>query len=383
MKPMKVGVIGAGIISEIYLENMTGRFGDRLEVTRIAANHVEHAARRAAQFSPAVEARYGHGITACTNAEVYADPEVEMIVNLTPVGAHYGIIRDALNAGKHVYTEKTITDDLAQAAELVKLADDRGLYLGSAPDTFLGAALQTARKAIDDGRLGTVTGFAACANRDNDTLLTLFKFLREPGAGVALDYAVYYMTALVSLLGPVAETAAYIRAPYPAHVNRNPADPEFGKTFDAPNESEISAILRMESGVTGTFTLAGDSILQDKAYFTIHGTKGMLVLCDPNGFGGDVKLIPNTDFFHPANPINPWEGAPEEVLPPVSIYGDNCRGIGPWEMAGAIREGRPNRASKELAYHVLDVLTAMLRSGAAHTFAEVPSTCGRPEPFRE
>lgn len=116
---------------------------------------------------------------------------------------HYELIKKALLAGKHVYTEKTMTDEVNKAKELVELAEEKGLYLGSAPDTFLGAALQTARRAIDDGILGEIHSFAISANRNNDLLLSVFSFLRQPGGGILYDYGVYYLTALTSLFGSV------------------------------------------------------------------------------------------------------------------------------------------------------------------------------------
>ena len=202
-KKMRVGVIGAGAISDIYLKNMTGRFSDKLEVVCIAANHIENAQKKAAQY----------GLRACTTEELCAAPDVDMAVILTPVGTHAGLIRQALEAGKHVYTEKTLTDNLKEAAELVRLADEKGLCLASAPDTFLGSALQTARKAIDDGMLGEIHSFVISANRNNSILLSMFSFLRQPGAGILYDYAVYYLTALVSLLGPIARVGGVIGKP--------------------------------------------------------------------------------------------------------------------------------------------------------------------------
>ena len=133
--------------------------------------------------------------------EMLDDPEIRMIVNLTPAHTHYSVIRAALEHGKHVYTEKTLTDDINKSAELVRLANEKGLYLGSAPDTFMGAALQTARFAIDSGMLGEIHSFAVSANRNNDILLSLFDFLRKPGGGIVCDYAVYYVTALVKPAG--------------------------------------------------------------------------------------------------------------------------------------------------------------------------------------
>ena len=166
---MNIGVIGSGAISGIYLKNLTENHPN-IRVAALASRHPENARKRAQQF----------GLRACTVEELLADPEIEMIVNLTPVGVHYEIIRRCLEAGKHVYTEKTITDHYETAKELLTLADEKGLYLGSAPDTFLGSALQAARAAIDGGMLGRIHSFAISANRNNDLLLSVFSFLREP-----------------------------------------------------------------------------------------------------------------------------------------------------------------------------------------------------------
>ncbi len=363
MKQMKVGVIGAGAISDIYLKNMIHRFS-ALEVVGIASAGMDSARKKAEEYH----------LRACTVDEMVADPEIEMIVVLTPVGSHEALIRKALEHGKHVYTEKTLTDAPETARALLELAEEKGLYLGSAPDTFLGASLQTARKALDDGVLGEVHSFAVSATRCNDVLLSMFRFLREPGCGILYDYAVYYLTALVSLLGPVERAGAMISAPYPTHTGIIPGLPDYGKPFDSPNESQVSAILKMRSGVTGTLHLDAETVNADEAYFTIYGTKGMLKLTDPNQFGGDVLFFPTV--------TDGWKPLEARKLPLVSEFSDNCRGIGPQEMAEAIREGRPNRASKEMAYHVLEVLSVLLAGGKDGAFGEIVSTCDRPEPMR-
>ena len=191
-KKMRVGVVGCGAISDIYLTNMIHNF-ENLEVAACCAGHLEHAKKKAEQY----------GIKGCTYEEILADPSIEMVVILTPAPTHEGLIRQALEAGKHVYTEKTMTLAPETAAKLIELAEEKHLYLGSAPDTFLGSALQTARKAIDDGLIGEVTSFEACANRDLDLLASIFRFLRMPGGGICYDFGVYYLTAIVSLFGPV------------------------------------------------------------------------------------------------------------------------------------------------------------------------------------
>lgn len=362
VKPVRTAVVGAGAISDIYIINMKERFSI-LEVVAVCANHMESAKKKAEKY----------GLKACTYEEILEDDSIEMIVNLTPACVHYDIIKRALLAGKHVYTEKVMTDDPKTAAELVALAEEKQLYLGSAPDTFLGSAIQTARKAIDDGLIGEVTSCAAAANRDNNVLLSMFSFLRMPGGGICMDYGVYYMTTLVSLLGPVKKTAAMVRAPYPTHVNIWPKSPEYGQVMDTPNESQVTAILEFESGITGTFHVNADSVLKDLAYIAIYGTKGVLYLPDPNQFGEKVRLVRNMPSWDD-------EIVVEELLT-MHGFSDNSRGIGPAEMAWAIRQGRANRASKEQAYHVLEVLDAILKSGETGTFQEIASRCERPEPL--
>lgn len=358
-KAMKVGVVGCGSISDIYLKNMIGVF-DNLEVVACCAAHLENARKKAEQY----------GILGCTYEEILANPEIEMVVILTPAPTHYGLIRQALEAGKHVYTEKTLTIDLPQARELAALADEKGLYLGSAPDTFLGAAWQRARQVIDSGALGQITSFQICGNRCLDWLTSYFKFLRLPGGGICFDYGVYYLTALVSLLGPVGQVSAVVENRKPVRVDCNPDSPDYGKEFAYDNEGQVTAILRLENGVTGTFTLNGESLLADMAQFTIYGTEGVLKLTDPNGFGGDIRIVR----------FNNWQFE-EEIVDNSLPCGENSRGLGPSEMAAAIREGRPNRASKELALHVLDVICAMMASHEKGGFVPVESSCSMPDPL--
>lgn len=359
LKPMRVGVVGAGMISEIYLKNMIHRF-DALEVVAVCSVRMDSARRRAAQF----------GIEARTFEDILSDPSIEMIVNLTPTPAHEDIIRRALEAGKHVYTEKTLTGEYATAIALMDLAAEKGLWLGSAPDTFLGAALQTARKAIDEGLLGDIHSFAIASNRDNRLLTSFFRFLNLPKGDVGHDYAVYYLTALVSLLGPVKQVAAYARNPYPTHIDQNPDMPTFGQPIDTPNVSEIMGILRLESGVAGTVHFNNDSAMADQALFALYGTEGILYLPDPNTFGGEVTFLPAARSF---------EDAPlPRVLECPFDYAENSRGLGPAEMAAAIRAGRPNRASAQMACHVLEVIDALLEDGR---FVDIQSTCARPEPL--
>ncbi len=363
-RKLGTGVIGCGEISDIYLKNMISVF-DNLEVVACAAAHVENARKKAQQY----------GIRGCTVEELLSDDTIDLVVVLTPAPTHYELVKKALEAGKHVYTEKAMTIAPDTAAELVKLADEKGLYLGSAPDTFLGASWQTARKMIDEGKLGEITSFQISANRNLDFLASLFGFLRMPGGGICYDYGVYYLTTLVSLLGPVKRVAASVKNGRPIRINAAPQSPEYGKAFDYPNESQVCAVVELENGIMGNFALNGDSVLADQAVFLLYGTKGILKLTDPNQFGGKNAFMANFCDF---SQVPVWEEIENEFP-----YEDNSRGIGPSEMADAILSGRKNRTSKEMAYHVLDVVDTMMRSSQSGRFEEVLSVCERPEAMPE
>lgn len=358
-KKWKVGVIGSGRISEEYLRNMTSLFTN-LEVVACSASRIENARKRAEQF----------GIAARTNEEIFSDPDIDMVVILVPAPMHAPLIEQALKAGKHVYTEKTMTVSLEDAKRLLELAEEKGLYLGSAPDTFLGAAYQTARKAIDDGLIGEPISFSMNINRNLDFMASLFEFLRLPGGGFAYDYGVYYLTALVSLLGPVTSLYSVVKNKAAERINCAPGHPDFGKPYPYENESQIYALVNMENGMTGTISMDGDSALQDLAYFYIYGSKGVLKLSCANDFGGDIVLIPSS--FDP-------EAAKPQILPSTSPFTQNNRGIGPAEMADAFFCGKPNRASGEMAYHVLDIIQQLMTSSETNRSVQVASTCRRPE----
>ena len=189
---MTVGVTGAGAISDIFLENMINRF-EILNVKSICSRKFEKAEKKAEQY----------GIQATTYQEMLMDPDIEIIVNLTPADAHFEVIKAALEAGKHVFTEKAMAETYQQAKALCRLADEKGLYLGSAPETFMGSACQTGIKAVREDMAGEVTSFHIQANRNLDLLTSFAPSLRVPGGGIGMDYGIYYLTEVLSILGPV------------------------------------------------------------------------------------------------------------------------------------------------------------------------------------
>lgn len=346
---MKTAVVGCGQISDIYLTNMMKRF-HTLEVTACCAAHLESAQKKAAEY----------GIKACSYEEILEDATIEMVVILTPAPTHYELIKKALLHGKHVFTEKTMTLDLKEAKELANLADQQEIYLGCAPETFLGDSLQTAKRVIEEGLIGEVTSFHMCANRDYDYLTSQVGFLRMPGGGICYDYSVYYLTALVYLLGSVKSVYAEVDNYKPIRKNILTNSPEYGKCFESPNESIAAAVLRMKSGVMGTCVMNAESNRDDRADFRIYGTKGILILSDPNQFGGEIRFIQNETLQRTGNIQDYSE---EKRLEQCSRFSDNCRGIGPSEMAVAIRSRRPCMTDKEMAVHVLDIIDKIIRSG--------------------
>ena len=354
-----VGVCGCGKISKIYLENMTRRFSN-LHVISCCAGHLEHAKRRAIEFN----------IEATTYDAMLRDERIQLVVILTPVPTHADLIRKALLAGKHVYSEKAICLNVEEAKDLQKMARERGLYLCVAPDTFLGEALQTARKTIDTGKIGKVTGFSISANRNQDILGAMFSFLNLPGGGIDLDYGIYYITALVSLLGPIAEVTAIEDNPKPRRKNPIPQSSEFGREYNSPNVSRVAAILKTKSGIPGTIFLNSESIITDLAHFYIYGTEGVLTLCDANRFGGIVRRITMGSDYNRLQEENIDLGLPFE---------DNARGVGTSEEASAILSEEKSRMDCAMAIHVLDILKTMEESNRIGKTLIVSTNCERPK----
>ena len=351
-KIFKIGMIGAGAISDIYITNIQTKFKN-LELVAISANHLENAEKKAEKYS----------LTACTTEELLRREDIEIVVVLTPVATHYALIKQALNANKHVYTEKTICETTKQAEELLKLAEEKKLVLGCAPDTFLGSCFQTAKAALEEGKIGTVHSFAISINRNNDILTAMFPFLRQPGAGALRDYMVYYLTALTHLLGPIEKCSAMIQSPYLTRINPVPNTSGYNEEISTPNESIIVSALQLRNGCIGTIHENNETLIIDFAEFTLYGTKGILKLGNPNEFGNPVHLLEVSSKFE----------ITDTVLDTIGEYSENDRGVGLAEMAEAIEEKKKPLASAEMAYHVLEVIEAMERSSISGKAEEICS----------
>ena len=357
IKPVKTAVVGCGAISDAYLSTMINRF-KILEVIGCCDRNLDKAQAQAQKY----------GLKTLTIEEILADESIELVVNLTTPVAHYAVIKQLLEGGKHVYTEKVMTVELEHAAELVKIAAEKQLYLGAAPDTFLGSAIQTARYVVDSGMLGDITSCYCALTRDGDLLNRAFPFTTKPGGGIGFDVGIYFITALLSILGPVREVSGIVRT-------RNPERPDFtlehfGESYSIECENLMAGTLQFECGTVGTMVFDSNSIfiLPEKPHLVLCGTLGIMYMADPNSFGGDVKVIlkGNNEPFS---------------MPSSHAFSEVCRGIGVAEMAWSMRQGRTNRASKEMAYHALEVLHGIVKSSATRSNQVIRSTFEKTPPI--
>lgn len=350
-RKIKTAVIGCGMISNIYIKNLKNLF--RIIDLVAVGNRSRAAAEEKAKI---------YGIDrVMTIDEIAASDEIELVVNLTPAYVHYDIIKKMLLSGKHVWTEKTMTATLDEARELVKIAEEKGLYLGAAPDTVLGAGLQTARRAIETDMIGKISSGIVVINRNQPLNSEYYTFLRGKGGSLPYDVGVYYIGALLSLLGPVKAIRAF-GASAPLHT------PEFmyadveEESWQIPGSNVISASLQFECGTLVSVLFDGNTINAPQHNITLFGSRGILKIGDPNTFDGSVSLVYadqpecTLPFTHGYNGVNTIEESP------FDFYGH--RGVGVAEMAYAIRTGRPNRCSKEYGLHCMEVLEGMEESAA-------------------
>ncbi|THF79884.1 Gfo/Idh/MocA family protein [Cohnella fermenti] len=353
---VKVGIIGTGNISGIYLQN--GQRFDSMEVVACADLDVERARARGEEF----------GIRGCSVEELLADPDIRMVINLTIPQAHAPVALQALEAGKHVYTEKPLAATREEGLQVLEAARSRGLLVGGAPDTFLGGGIQTCIKLIEDGAIGTPIGATAfMMGRGPEAWHPNPDFFYQHGGGPLFDMGPYYLTALIALLGPIKRAAGSARITFPERIATS--EKLYGKKIPVETPTHIASVLDFESGPIATlltsFDINGGSVLPR---IELYGSEGTLLVPDPNTFDGPVKL----------------RRAGEEAWSEVPLtHGktENARGIGAADMAQAIRTGRPHRASGELAYHVLDAMYGILDSSAAGAHYSMRSTCPKPAAF--
>lgn len=354
MKEIKAAVVGCGSISDIYMANITSGKFSILKLAGCSDLMTERMEQSAGKF----------GIRAMALEEICADPEIEMVINLTTPAAHYPIIKQCLLAGKHVWSEKMIAVELEQGRELVALAEEKGLHLGVAPDTFLGAGIQTAKYIVDAGLIGEPISCRASVSRNYAIYGEFLPHLYQKGAGIGFDMGGYYLTALAAILGPARSVSAFTSIHAPERRNTRIGAPGFDRPFTIEAPNVLAAAIQYESGVLGTLHMNSDCILDEKTNLEIYGTEGILTMGDPNLFGAPVYL--QKTLSEPA------------AFPFTHGYAENSRGLGAAEMAWSIKAGRNHRASKEMAYHVFEMMHGILRSAAGGEAYRLKSTFAKP-----
>jgi predicted dehydrogenase len=353
MHPVTIGLIGTGNISEIYLTNAR-RFPE-LNLIACADINAPAAAAKAA----------AHGLQAMTPEALLADPRIEVVLNLTTPQHHVPVGLQILAAGKHLYAEKPLAVTFADGQRLMAAARAANLRIGSAPDTFLGGSHQTARSALDAGRIGAPRAGACFMMVPGHELWHPNPdFYYAEGGGPMLDMGPYYITCLVNLLGPVSHVTAAHRA---ATTTRTIASgPRAGEVVPVTVPTHIAAILGFASGPQVTLTTSFDVWKHAHTHIEIYGDTGSMIVPDPNRFDGEVQV---------ATGKGDWQ-----ALPTAHPHGDdNWRILGLADMARAIREDRPHRASGDLALHVLEVMEAALVSGTEGRRVEITTRVDRPE----
>ena len=358
MKKTKIAFIGVGSISGIYLENLTNTF-KQIEIIGVCDLEREKA-------EAAVE-KYGIPKIYETMADVFADPEVEIVLNLTRPWEHYEVTKGALEAGKHVYSEKPLGANKEEGEKLVALAQEKGLLIAGAPDTFLGASIQTCRKLIDDGFIGEVIGCnASMICRGHESWHPAPDFYYQTGGGPMMDMGPYYITAMVNLLGRVKGVTSVARTSYAQRVIGSA--PRAGEVIEVEVPTHITGILEFENGAIGNLLTTFDVVWNEQARFEIFGSEGTLIVPDPNFFGEKVLLL------------RPESGEYKE-MPLLFDYKENSRGLGVAEMAFAIEQNQKPRTNMEQTFHVLDVLTAFQRSSDKKAYEEITSSFTKTPPM--
>ncbi len=375
-----VGVLGIGDISDVYFQNL--KKYDIVNVMGCASRSLEKAQKKANQHH--IPKAYA------TAQELIADPEIDIVLNLTLPAVHGELNMQALQAGKHVYSEKPLAATFAQAEKIMQLAQEKGLYVGCAPDTFLGGRLQTIRKLLDDGVIGDVVAASAfVVSHGHEWFHPSPAFFYQKGAGPLLDIGPYYMTALLSLLGPVKKCCAMSKRTFAERTIES--EPKKGEIIPVEVDTHITSNLEFANGAIATMITSFDIWESELPRLELYGTKGSICIADPdpvdgpNLFGGKVLLRTMDNYrwkgLPRQQPFSEWEEVP--IVHPFNetSHQENSRGIGLVDMAYAIRDGRQERAKGQMALHSLEVMESILQSGAEERFYHMKTTFERPQPL--
>ena len=380
MKKFNIGVLGIGDISDVYFKNLK-----KYEIANLVAcagRDIHKARKKANQHN--IPKAYA------TARELIDDPEIDIILNLTVPAVHAELTIQALHGGKHVYTEKPLAATLEDGKKIMALAKEKGLYVGCAPDTFLGGRLQTCRKIIDEGLIGEVIAASAfVVSHGHEWHHPNPDFFYKPGGGPLLDIGPYYMTALLSLLGPVRSCCGMARRTFDKRTIET--EPRRGEIIDVEVDTHITGNLEFVNGAIATIITSFDIWDSELPRIEIYGTEGTICINDmdpldgPNLFGGPVLLRTkeNTRWkgLPRQKPYSEWEEVPNKHQFNEVSHENNSRGIGLIDMLYAMRDQREERASGKMAYHSLEAMEGLLHSAKEECFYYLKSTFNRPDPL--
>ncbi|MEX6508400.1 Gfo/Idh/MocA family protein [Jiella sp. M17.18] len=365
---MRIGLIGCGNISDIYLLNAE-RFRD-IDFVACADLKTEAAERQAAKY----------GIAATSVDALLARDDVDIVLNLTVPAAHAEVSLAALENGKHVYSEKPLATSVADGRAILDAARKRDLRVGCAPDTVLGAAIQEARRLIDTGAIGRpLLGLASVLSHGMEHWHPDPTFFFKPGGGPVFDMGPYYLSTLVNLLGPVESIQATGQMGFAERTVTSEGSPIRGRTIKVETLTTVQALLSFKSGAQVTFLASWDVWNHGLRPMELHGTEGSLRVPDPNWFGGELEVARERGDWTKTNVADRVLGAAN--WPPERREHANYRGAGLAEMARAIGEGRPHRANGDVALHVLAVMAGILEAATTGRTVAVAEGCERPAPL--
>jgi len=361
-----VGIMGAGNISTAYLK-LAPLFRN-LDVRAIADIMPEAAKRQADAFH----------VQAQTPDELLKNSEIDVIVNLTVPAAHYSVSKDIVSAGKHAYSEKPFVLSVEDGKQLKKLADERGLKVGSAPDTFLGGVHQQARQIIDSGKVGRIaSGTMHVLSRGMEHWHPNPDFFFQPGGGPILDLGPYYITDLISLVGPIKRVTAFTGSANAERTITTPDSPLRGTKIKVGTPTTIHAVLEFHNGAIITLGASWDVFSHGHHNIELYGTEGSLYVPDPNFFSGDLIIA---DKEGVKETVAPWDhplGKPNWERPNGPAFA-NYRAAGLADMMDTIETGKQARCGLDVALHAVDVMLSILEAGETGKVVTLSTYCERP-----
>ena len=371
---LRAGLIGCGRISDIYLKTCA-QFPE-IEITACASLDIEESRAKAAQYGIA---------KTCSPDDIFADPGIDCVLNLTIPAAHTEIAIKALEAGKHVYSEKPFATELQAGQHVLDLATRKGLLVGNAPDTFLGGRWQTCRRLLDGGVIGRPTGVTAFVGTHGvERHHPNPDFYYQKGGGPLLDLGPYYLTAMVFLLGPIAKVCGMSRRTFDQRMIEN--GPRHGEWMPVEVDTHSLSMLEFASGVIGSMTISFDIWDSETPRFEIYGEDGTICIPDPDPVHG--ANIFQGEVWYRTKETSRWSHQPRpqgredwQIAENHHGYNEDSRGLGLLDLAYAVRDRRPVRASGELAFHVLETMLGIMQAHQSGQYHTISSSCSMPEPL--